>query len=205
MSSKVPIAIVLAGVVVAGAVYFAFSTPETSRITIRPVTPSDHLFGNPSAPLVLVTYLDPSQDESRVYANTLYHFVSSVGAGGKAAWVYRAFPASGETAALTESRALECASLTSGENAFWKLEEARSLDATVPLGKLATSLNLDQTFATCTTLAPDSVDTRILRDRQEALDLGAEVPPLTVVLREGAPPALLVGPASFDDLRALVK
>src|SRR5579864_1009976 len=70
----VPLSIILAGLIIAGAIFFngrsdriASNTAATStipttdagdNISMAPISPSDHILGNPNAKIILVEYSD---------------------------------------------------------------------------------------------------------------------------------------------------
>src|SRR3989344_8885608 len=123
----VPLAIIVAGGLVATAIYFGGSTPVTyapdqsnsETIEIVPVTEKDHILGNRNAELVIVEYSDTECPFCKVFHNTMKEVISAY--GGEVAWVYRHFPiASLHSKASKEAEATECAAELGGNNMFWK-------------------------------------------------------------------------------------
>ena len=123
----IPLAIVLAGVFVAAAIYFGGSTPRPSseqanqptNINIAAVTATDHIVGSRSAALVIVEYSDTECPFCKVFHSTMKEVVSTY--GGEVAWVYRHFPiAQLHAKAAKEAEATECANELGGNQAFWK-------------------------------------------------------------------------------------
>lgn len=130
-SLGVPIAIVIAGLLVAGAVYFGGSkggtpaTPEVEvvkgEVLIPAVTSADHIVGNPDAPVVIVEYSDTECPFCKVFHGTLNRIMDTLGKEGKVAWVYRHFPLEQlHKKAPREAAATECAAKLGGNDGFWK-------------------------------------------------------------------------------------
>jgi len=154
----VPIAIVLAGVLIAGALYFTKGTsapngnnkPVTAPI-IAPVTANDHILGDPNAPVIIVEYSDTECPFCKTFHNTLNQIMNEYGKDGKVAWVYRHFPLDSiHSKADKEAEAVECAWELGGETAFWKYlsrifevtPSNNKLDLAL-LPKIATEIGLD--------------------------------------------------------------
>ena len=112
----VPISIVVAGAVVAVAIYFVnkqgvtTTTPNGDTIVVRPVDSTDHILGNPNAAIKLIEYSDFECPHCKTYHNTLKQVMSEYGANGEVAWVFRHFPiAQLHSKAPKEAEAAECA------------------------------------------------------------------------------------------------
>lgn len=124
----VPIAIIVAGAIIAVAVYFINKQPTTpppdgqSVANVRPYDPSqDHILGNPNAPIKLIEYSDFECPHCKTYAATLKALVEEYGPTGEVAWVYRHFPiVELHSKAPKESEAAECAAeVGGGDTAFF--------------------------------------------------------------------------------------
>lgn len=139
----VPIAIVVAGALVAVAVYLTNSgvaTPGTGAnsssgqttatqgsvpksvtdITISPITSADHQLGSPNAPLAIVVYTDPECPFCKEFHATMQQVMNTYGKDGELLWVYRDFPiAQLHPKAPNESDATECAAALGGQTAYW--------------------------------------------------------------------------------------
>ena len=138
-----PSAIIIAATIIAVAIIYtmkpsAVSVGTTTSIpnqanetSMAPVTSSDHILGNPDAPIKIVEYSDPSCPFCKIFNPTMVQVMAAYGAGGKVAWVYRDFPldkpdANGNVLhpnAGTEAQAMECAASLGGNDIFWKYEE----------------------------------------------------------------------------------
>jgi len=125
----VPLAIIIAGAFVAGAIYFSgtktdnepTNTGEEKNTTFKPVDSNDHIFGNPDAPIYIVEYSDTECPYCKTYHGTMTQIMDEYAKDGKVAWVYRHFPLdSAHPKARTEAEATECAADIGGNDAFWK-------------------------------------------------------------------------------------
>ncbi len=212
-SLTVPLAIIAGGIIVAGAVYFSTAGggagsgghPEL----VRPVGASDHILGNPAAPVKIVEYADFDCEFCKTFDGTLHELIANEGANGQVAWVFREFPLTEiHPNALARARAAECVAQVAGNDAFWKFADA--LFANQPVdparyGALAAEAGVSgDAFASCYANAAGSVDARIAADRQNALDMGAHGTPYSLILAPGEAPVVLDGAYSYDALKGLV-
>ena len=136
---SVPIAIVVAGALIGGAIYLSHITPVPSanvkaqandtnqnaepvdtEISIPPITANDHMMGNPNAQVTLLTYTDLECPFCKTFHNTMQAVLDSYAKGGKVAWVYRDFPIDQlHPRAPKEAEAAECVATLGGESAYW--------------------------------------------------------------------------------------
>ena len=126
----VPISIIIAGGMIAVALYLVNSKPSAGAQPgvvaqdIRGVQKDDHILGNPNAKVVIVEYSDPECPFCKNFHETLHAIISQYGASGDVAWVYRHFPiAQLHPKAPKESEALECAGEQGGNEMFWKFTD----------------------------------------------------------------------------------
>lgn len=127
----VPIAIVIAGGMIAVSLFFVNSRPAagapqqgTVAKEIRSIQKDDHVLGNPNAKIVIVEYSDPECPFCKVFHETMHKVISEYGANGDVTWVYRHFPIpSLHPKAPKEAEALECAAEQGGNDAFWKFTD----------------------------------------------------------------------------------
>lgn len=140
----VPIAIIIAGVVIAGAVYFRgglnaggskkdnakiaktqdsgnggeYGSPENN---VKPISSSDHIKGNPNAKVKIIEFSDPECPFCKRHHNTMNDIMKEYGKNGQVAWIYRHFPLdTSHSKARKESEALECANEQGGNTKFWE-------------------------------------------------------------------------------------
>ena len=134
---SIPVAIVVAGVLIAGAVYLSAgkSVPEgatnqaiqptqgdtTSLDKMRAITKDDHVRGNPNAPVKIVEYSDTECPFCKRFHPTMNQIMGEYGKNGKVAWVYRHFPIDSlhPIKARKEAEATECANELGGNDKFW--------------------------------------------------------------------------------------
>ena len=218
----VPIAIVVAGALIAGAVYFGGSNtgsyannPETTKQAEVPeVTSSDHIFGNPNAPIVVVEYSDIECPFCKVFHSTMHQIVEDY--DGKVAWVYRQFPiAQLHANAPIESEATECAYELGGNTAFWKYLDLafettnsnNSLDL-AELPRMAGAIGLDvNAFNTC--LSSGKYTAFIKTSVENAVKAGARGTPHSVIIAQDGTQVIINGAEPYanvkDKIDALLK
>ncbi len=183
----VPIAIIVAGVIIAVAVYFinrkAVTVPpgQVNNTAVRAYDPSqDHIFGNPSAPIKIIEYSDMECPHCKTYAVTLKALVEEYGPTGEIAWVYRHFPiVELHAKAPKESEAAECAAdVGGGDAAFFKFIDRvyevtpsnNGLDLAA-LPDIAAAVGIDkEKFKAC--LDSNKYKDKVASQVKEALDLG---------------------------------
>ena len=210
----IPLAIVVAGVFVAAAVYFGGSTPRPSSldkardksgqatsptdIDIAEVTAKDHIVGSRSAALIIVEYSDTECPFCKVFHNTMKEVVSAY--GGEVAWVYRHFPiAQLHARASKEAEATECAAELGGKQVFWNyidklFETTNSNDSLDPaeLPKIAQAVGLDvTTFNTC--LSNGKYTEFIKKSVEEAVKAGARGTPYSVIIAKDGEKVIING------------
>ena len=213
-SYTIPIAIMIGGIIVAGAVYV--SIPKRPMLSagnpalVRPIDSTDHIFGNPAAKVIIVEYADFDCEYCKGFNDTMHQVIASGGTTGKVAWVFREFPLSEiHPNALAHARAAECAAQTAGNDAFWRFEtelfNQQPVDPT-NYGTIAKAAGLpaDASFATCYATASTTVEARVLADRQNALSMGAQGTPYSLLIVNGKPPLEMGGNYSYESVRQLV-
>ena len=212
-SLAIPIAIVIGGIIVAAAVYISLpKAPSRSggdASLVRRVGVSDHILGNPAARVMIIEYSDFDCTYCKDLHDTLHQIIANVGMSGEVAWVFRHFPLSEiHPNARAHARAAECAAQVAGADAFWKFSNA--LFASQPVspsryGELAASVGLSgDAFAICYADVPPALDARITADRQNALDMGAQGTPFSIILTDGANPVVMESAYPYDAVKKLV-
>ena len=123
----VPLSIIIAGAMIAVALYFvnskpvAGAQPGTVAEEIREVQEDDHVKGNPNADIVIVEYSDTECPFCKQFHETMNRIISEYGGNGEVAWVYRHFPIPQlHPKAQKQAEALECAAEQGGNDMFWK-------------------------------------------------------------------------------------
>ncbi|MHB1316274.1 MAG: DsbA family protein [Minisyncoccota bacterium] len=194
----VPIAIIVAGALIAGALYFSGSkTPKTvvakpdtvSAEGMRPVDGNDHILGNPNADLVIVEYSDTECPFCKQFHSTMKQIMDTYGKDGKVAWVYRHFPIDQlHSKARKEAEATECAFDLGGNTSFWAYtnsvyEKTTSNNTLDPkeLPIIAKEVGLDvDAFNTC--LSSGKFAAKVEADYQDAVKAGARGTPYSLII-----------------------
>lgn len=169
-SLTVPVAIVVAGIFIAGAILLTNGTPKqndlgkqvidnsTSEISFEPITSDDHIVGNLSSPTTFVVYTDLECPYCKNFNDTTGQIVENYVKDGKVSLVLRNFPLEQlHSKAKTEANAAECAGEIGGNEIYWKYinkifeitPSNNQLDLT-KLPKIAKDLGIDVTkWNTC--------------------------------------------------------
>ncbi len=144
----VPAAIVIAGIIVAGAIMLNNGKNQSAPVAgntantvvdnnavaptrpspaqpagiVKPVTKDDHILGNPNAQVFLIEYSDFECTYCKRFHPTTKQIVDAY--KGKVAIVYRHFPLGFHANAQKQAEATECAAELGGNDAFWKYTDA---------------------------------------------------------------------------------
>ncbi|MDO8517886.1 MAG: thioredoxin domain-containing protein [bacterium] len=190
-----PVAIIIAGVVIADAIVFAHMRPAApaeagaavatvSATSVRPPSAQDHIVGSPTAPIVLVEYSDFQCPFCSMIHPTLKKIVGE--SGGKIAWVMRQFPLDSiHPQANPAANAAECIAAQLGNTGFWKFADAifanQQSISPAYYAQLAQQFGADMPqYNAC--FAASKYQTVIDADVAEAQAAGASGTPYTIVL-----------------------
>lgn len=216
---SVPIAIVVAGALIAGALYFSGSkTSKSPTATLpdavaaqdmRPVDGTDHILGNPNAKLVIVEYSDTECPFCKQFHQTMKQVMDTYGKNGDVAWVYRHFPIDQlHSKARKEAEATECANELGGPEKFWAYTNAlyqktpsnNGLDAK-ELPIIAQEVGLDvSAFNTC--LSSGKYAAKIEADYQDAVKAGGRGTPYSLIItKEDGTKIPINGAQPYDSLK----
>ncbi|HEY4511913.1 MAG TPA: thioredoxin domain-containing protein [Candidatus Paceibacterota bacterium] len=136
----VPAAIVIAGLVVGGAILYkkgAFVEPAANaniavvaaaEAKVPAVSPRDHILGNPDAPVKIIEYSDLQCPYCQLFHTTMQQVMKEYGSKGQVAWVYRHFWSERKdpngnifhAKAGISAEASECVAELAGNATFWK-------------------------------------------------------------------------------------
>jgi len=90
-------------------------------LTEDPVTPKDHIFGNPNADVKIITHSDLECPFCKRFHATMEDIMKQYEPEGKVAWVFRHFPLTNlHDKAPLEAEASECANELGGNTKFWE-------------------------------------------------------------------------------------
>lgn len=208
-SFAIPFAIVIAGGLIAVSLYFSNSgkiSPTNNAaqnnlgtgalavmngdLNIRPITLTDHVLGNPKAPVTIIEYSDTECPFCKQFHTNLHRIIETYGKDGKLSWVYRHLPLDALHAkARNEARATECAAKLGGEEKFWayidllfKVTPSNDRLDPAELPKIAKDVGLDEkAFSNCL----DKTDTgtaKIEEDSAEAMKAGGNGTPFNIFI-----------------------
>jgi protein-disulfide isomerase len=220
----IPLSIIAAGILIAGAIYFGGGSKSGSTasldgantgrddnapIDIAPVSAKDHIRGNTNAPIIIVEYSDIECPFCKVFHNTMKEIVSSY--DGKVAWVYRHFPIPQlHKNAMKEAEATECAFEQGGNTTFWNyldrvFDATNSNDSLDPskLPEIAGNIGLDVTkFNECLTSGKQTK--AIQASIEEAVRAGARGTPYSVILGKNGKKLVINGAEGVASVKAKI-
>lgn len=201
-SLGIPIAIVIAAIVIAGAIIFDGSketsapavntTPESDTdvtMVVEPVTAEDHIRGNPNAPIMIVEYSDFDCPFCKNFHETMNQIMDTYGPDGDVAWVFRNFPITSlHPNAVKIAEAGECVAELGGNDAFWEFSDLvfgeRGVNEQTDPSKLpefAKRSGVDQrAFETC--LASGRYTETVVSDIKAAIAAGGQGTPHPVIM-----------------------
>jgi protein-disulfide isomerase len=198
-----PIAIVVAGALIAAGLYYshgggsqaaipAGSLLLTGAINADTILSTDHLQGSPNADITLVEYSDLECPFCKQFQTTVDQLMADYASSGTLAWVYRQFPLYRNPILLhpraeKEAEASECAASIGGNAKFWQYIEnvfqTTTSNNTLDPAKLpviAQQVGLDVTaFNTC--LSSGKYTQLISDDFDKAIVAGAQGTPYSIL------------------------
>lgn len=215
-----PLAVVIAGVFIAGAIVLA-KTPAPSNAaavaganssitvggTLRAPSSSDHIIGNPNAPVVIVEFADFQCPYCSLIYPSLKRIVDD--SNGQVAWVFRNFPLDSiHPEARPAAEAAECIAGELGNSAYWQFVEddytnqSAIGDAWYTAEAQKLGANLAQ-FNQCVT--SKKYDSRINTDEAEAVENGGQGTPFTVVVSKSGKAIPFSGALPYSEINAIVQ
>lgn len=221
----VPIAIVLAGVIIAGAIVFVNSKQKTAAkpsgettqnktaTEMRSVSVKDHILGNyNTAKVFLVEFSDLECPFCKNFHETMKSVIEEHGLSGNVAWVYRHFPLTSiHPKAIKEAEATECASELGGKIKFWQYVDSlfevtpsnNGLDLSL-LPEIAVDLGIDRkAFTLC--LDSGKYAEKVNEDLKDALNSGGRGTPHTITItRDGRRAIPIQGAQSAEFVKAVI-
>ncbi len=214
----IPAAIVIAGLLLGITIYMVriaenpLRLPEADASAVRPVTPDDHIVGNPEAVVTVIEYSDIDCAYCKQFHDVMRQIVVDYGDTGSVAWVYRHFPViESHPNAAAHAEAAECVATLGGNTAFWQFIDAIHAEAPGdaefnPSGypDLVAGLGLSSdAFSTC--VAGKDGEERVAADYDNAIAMGAAGAPFTVVVIKGADPIAISGAVSYDAMKKVIE
>lgn len=223
----VPIAIVIAGVIIGGALYYSNLRVKSSGLAqqveavkkldngsadlMRPISSEDHILGNPNADVIIVEYSDTECPFCKQFHVTLKRVMSEYGKNGKVAWVYRHFPIDSlHKKARKEAEATECANELGGTEKFWQYTDllyatTNSNDSLDPaeLPKIAKTVGLDvKAFNSC--LSSGRYKDKVQKDYEDAIKIGGKGTPTSILITKDGVKTPLEGAQPYENVKAVL-
>lgn len=224
----VPVSIIIAGALIAAAIFFTQSQPKDrpsvsdalnkannpTAINVPPVSDADHIRGNKNAKLVIVDYSDLECPFCKTFHETVARIQKEY--GSDIAWVYRHFPLDIHEKAPKEAEASECANEVGGSEGFWKfIDEVYKVTPSndgldlAQLPVIAERVGIDKAaFTAC--LDSGKYAKKIDDDYTSARAAGASGTPYTVLLVDGEAIPLVdeqgrgLGALPYASLKAII-
>lgn len=226
----IPLAIIIVGVLVAGAVFFSNKerasntasntglTPDTSQSTestndVSPLTKKDHIRGNPNAPVKIIEYSDFECPFCKRFHNTMNQIMNEYGQDGQVAWVYRHFPLDKlhPVKALLEAATSECVAEIGGNDAFWQFADRffeltpsnNQTDVDTVLPQIIAELGIDQA-AINECVQSGRYDDHIQENIDNAIATGGSGTPWSIIISENGKMFPLSGAQPYSAVQQLI-
>ncbi len=217
-SFAVPVAIIIAGLIIGGAVYLkggvptgqggnagdAFSPDPLKKLSA--VTNEDWVRGNPKAPITIIEFSDLECPFCKRFHETMLDIAAAY--PNDVAWVYRHFPLDQlHKKARPEAEAAECAGKLGGNDAFWKFTDKifettpsnDGLDLSL-LPQFATELGLNKAdFEKC--LTNGETKELVNKDYEEAVAVGGRGTPYPIIITKNGEKVALQGAVPFENMK----
>jgi len=219
-----PISIIVAGLIIAGAVFFTKDSPTNSptiannesisEVAIRPVSKDDHILGNPDAEIIIIEYSDFECPFCGRFHPTMKKVMDEFGKDGQVAWVYRHMPLDQiHKLARPSSEASECVADIGGNDKFWEFSEKvfdgqpNSL-TTKALKDVAVEIGIDgEKYDSC--VADRTFKDKVEADYQDGLLLAKNDPdfgtPYSLITTKSGDQIPVVGAQSFDAIAGVIR
>ena len=225
----IPLAIIIAGALVAGALYFNRgnsggaknnfavkendNTVETAKENnVKAVSSTDHVKGNPNAQVKVVEFSDPECPFCKRFHYTMNQIIDEYGKSGQVAWVYRHFPLDAiHSKARKESEALECSNEQGGGAKFWEYTD-RLFEVTpsndgldlAELPKIAEYVGLDKIkFKEC--LESGKYAKQVADDLADGVKSGARGTPYSIVVAANGKKFVINGALPYANVRTVIE
>lgn len=219
-----PLLIVLVAVIIGGGIMYSRKTYDvqeiasskldsSKKINIRPISNTDHIYGNPNADVIMVTYSDLECPSCQKFHVTMRKILDEYAKSGTVAWVYRHFPIEkSHPKAKGAAVASECVASIAGELKFWEYIEIVFTGATnslLPenLRKIAVDIGVDTTkFDSCIILQSDNeIIAQSLADGKAIFEIDSNFStPYTIMISKNGLQTQLVGNQELSDIVEII-
>jgi protein-disulfide isomerase len=223
-----PGSIIIAGVLIAGALFFSGSQPASRQAAqvgagvaggkdavqppsaneniknVKAVSSGDHLFGNSKAKVKIVEFSDVECSYCKNFTGTMKQVISDY--NGQVAWVYRHYPLPFHASAKKGAEAVECAAELGGNEKFWQYldklagEEQLSIEV---FAKTAEEIGLDKAkFESC--LESGKKASRVTADMEDGSRSGCQGTPYSIVVVDGKPVSTIEGAYPIEEVKKII-
>lgn len=228
----IPLSIVVAGMLIAGAVWFSSSgrgiTLSNGGVDdgvnrgvaqalqgggdMREVDANDHIRGNPEAQVKIVEYSDLECPFCKRFHATMNQMIEEYGKSSKVAWVYRHFPLDAlHSKARKEAEATECANELGGGTAFWsytdRLFEVTPSNNGLDLAQLpiiAQNVGLDRAaFTAC--LDSGKFADYVASDLKDAQAAGGSGTPYSIAIAANGEKFPINGAQPYEEVKRIIE
>ena len=220
---SLPIAIVVAGVLIAGAILITKIPPAPSAEgpagqagapagdlkELDPISQDDHIFGaTPNTKVFIVEFSDTECPFCKRFHPTMQKIVDEY--KGQVAWIYRHFPLDSiHPKTRKEAEATECANELGGNDAFWKyLDRLFEISPTnnqldpAELYNIAKYAGLDAiAFKTC--LDSGKYAGKVEAQYQDGLNVGVSGTPMSIIVYKDQK-VILEGAQPYEAVKAKI-
>ncbi len=211
-----PVAIIAAGIIIATATYVVRMHQHVTKeagdpSVVRPVTPNDHLIGNPTAPVKIVEYGDMDSEYTKEFNATMAQIMTEYAADGKVAWVFRHFPIiATHPYAAAHASAAECATSLGTPDTFWGFMNALAAQAPgtdqfnpKDYPGIVTGLNIPiKPFTEC--IAKGTFEKRVQDDYTNAILSGGTGTPYIILIVKGQKPIPVSGALPYMGMKKVL-
>lgn len=215
-SKAVSIAIVIAGIIIAGAVFFNgkdnVSQPSVEAppidIVIKDVSEDDHILGNPNAEVTVIEFSDIDCPFCAQFHITMKRIIDEYGPTGQVAWVYRHLPIPNlHPDAPQKSYASECVAEIGGNVAFWDYLDIlfeRNDEGVDDLANIATQVGVDEVaFNEC--LDSGRTVELVQEDLADAQLAGGRGTPYSVIVTRSGQQIPIDGAQPYENIKPVIE
>lgn len=218
-----PIAIMVAGILIAGAIVITnvkvSRSPKTAAPTkqtgfnfdvLKSVAEDDWIRGDLNAPVKIIEFSDLECPFCKIFHGTMQEVMRNY--QSKVAWVYRHFPLEAiHSKARKEAEAAECVGYLGGNSAFWvfvdKIFEVTpsndGLDLSL-LPKLAEEAGVNrENFERC--LSQGQYKDKVQEDLDEAISIGAQGTPTSIVIAPNGEKFVIQGAQPYAQVKSIIE
>jgi protein-disulfide isomerase len=215
-----PIAIVIAGALVAAALFFGGTgtavrpagqdQKNAGPEKLVPVSASDHVFGDPKAPITIIEYSDLECPFCKQFHGTMKAVVAAY--PGKVKWVYRNFPLEQlHPNAPKLAEAAECVAALGGNDTYWAF-----LDELFRRAPINTQFDLSQLNAAVTAVGVNAnafttcyqagtYRAKIAQETEDAVASGGNGTPHNILIDKKGKSSLIPGAQPLDVVKAAIE